>query len=115
MPSDTSLKPQWFQILLALAGGALHGTAVMEEVLERTDGEMKLWPATLYGSLRDLEAEGWIAEAEAPADAPTEGGRRRFYALTPEGRGVLALEARRLARYVSVARARDVLDEAGPA
>lgn len=112
---DTSLKPQWFQILLALAGGPLHGTAVMEEVLDRTEGEMKLWPATLYGSLRDLETAGWIAEAPPPDDAPTEGGRRRFYVLTAPGREVLAAEARRLARYVGVARARDVLDEAGRA
>ena len=115
MPSDTSLKPQWFQILLALAGGPLHGTAVMEEVLKRTGGEMKLWPATLYGSLRDLESEGWIEEAETPSDAPTEGGRRRFYALTAAGREVLAGEARRLEHYVRVARAREVLDEGNPA
>ena len=115
MPADTPLKPQWFQILLALAGGPLHGTAVMEEVLERTGGEMKLWPATLYGSLRDLESEGWIEEAEAPADAPTEGGRRRFYALTAMGREALASEARRLEHYVRIARSRDVLDEGNPA
>lgn len=115
MPGDTALKPQWFQILLALAGGPLHGTAIMEEVLERTDGEMKLWPATLYGSLRDLEAEGWIVEAPAPPEAPTEGGRRKFYALAPDGRAALAAEIRRLAGWVRVARDRAVLDEAGPA
>jgi DNA-binding PadR family transcriptional regulator len=108
MPQDV-LKPQWFQILLSLAGGDLHGTAVMEEVLARTDGEMKLWPATLYGSLRDLEERGWIRETEAPDDAPGEGGRRRFYSLTTAGRDVLAGEAGRLARYVDVARRRDVL------
>lgn len=115
MPGDTTLKPQWFQILLALAGGPLHGTAIMEEVLERTDGEMRLWPATLYGSLRDLESEGWIDEAPAPEDAPTEGGRRKFYVLAPEGREVLAAETRRLAQWVAVARDRAVLDEAGSA
>ncbi|HSM04499.1 MAG TPA: PadR family transcriptional regulator [Longimicrobiales bacterium] len=112
MPNDDALKPQWFQILLALAGGPLHGTAIMEEVLERTDGDMKLWPATLYGSLRDLEERGWIRETEAPDDAPAEGGRRRFYAVTDGGRDVLAAEAARLARYLEVARERDVL---GPA
>ncbi len=112
MPQDC-LKPQWFQILLSLAGGDLHGSAVMEEVLARTDGEMKLWPATLYGSLRDLEERGWIQEAEAPDDAPGEGGRRRFYRLTTAGRDVLAGEAERLARYLDVARRRDVLRGAG--
>jgi PadR family transcriptional regulator PadR len=112
MPNDDALKPQWFQILLALAGGPLHGTAIMEEVLERTDGDMKLWPATLYGSLRDLEERGWIRETGAPEDGPGEGGRRRFYEVTEGGREVLAAEAERLARYLEVARDRDVL---GPA
>lgn len=115
MAADTTLKPQWFQILLALAGGALHGSAIMEEVLERTDGEMKLWPATLYGSLRDLEGCGWIEEAEAPVGAPTEGGKRRFYALTEAGREALAAETRRFEGWVRVARARAVLDERNPA
>jgi len=109
MPNDDALKPQWFQILLALAGRPLHGTAIMEEVLERTSGEMKLWPATLYGSLRDLEERGWIQETDPPADAPVEGGRRRFYAMTGPGRAVLATEAERLAHYLAVARERDVI------
>ena len=108
MPQD-ALKPQWFQILLSLAGGDLHGSAIIEEVLARTDGEMKLWPATLYGSLRDLEERSWIREADPPEGSPVEGGRRRFYGLTDEGRVVLAGEVGRLARYVEVARARDVL------
>jgi DNA-binding PadR family transcriptional regulator len=115
MPNESSLKPQWFQILLALSAGPLHGTAVMEEVLARTAGEMKLWPTSLYGSLRDLEQQGWIAEADPPADAPTEGGRRRFYHMTPSGQEALAAEARRMASYLEVARARNVLGGAGPA
>lgn len=110
MPHASSLKPQWFQILLALAGGDLHGTAIMEEVLDRTDGEMKLWPATLYGSLRDLEETGWIRETTAPAEAPTEGGRRRFYSLTLNGRTALSEEVDRLASYVAVARTRMVTE-----
>lgn len=115
MSDDPTIRPHWFQILLALAAGPLHGTAIMEEVLERTGGEMKLWPGTLYGSLRELDAEGWIEETEPPPDAPTEGGRRRFYDITPAGRGALASEVQRLAEYVRVARARHVLDEPGRA
>lgn len=102
------LKPQWFHILLALAEEPLHGTAVMEEVLERTDGEMRLWPGMLYGSLKELDADGLIREVEAPADAPTEGGKRRFYALTAAGREALASEVARLDGFVRVARSRGV-------
>ena len=104
-----SLKPQWFQILFALSRGPMHGTAVMEEVLERTGGEMKLWPATLYGSLRDLQAVGWIQDTPPDADAPREGGKRRFHALTPLGDEALRAELRRMRALLDVARSRDLL------
>jgi DNA-binding PadR family transcriptional regulator len=113
--SDESLKPQWFHILLSLADGPRHGTAVMEEVLERTEGTVRLWPGMLYGSLSDLSDLGLIEETEAPSDAPTEGGRRRFYAVTEAGRAAVSREASRLATYVAVARSKRLLDEVGPA
>lgn len=109
------LKPQWFQILLSLADRDLHGTAIMEEVLERTDGHMKLWPGTLYGSLHAMSEEGLIRETEAPEDASTEGGSPRFYAITPEGSRALREAVERMAGYVRAAAAKDVLDEAEPA
>lgn len=103
------MKPQWFQILLSVADQRLHGTAIMEDVLERTDGLVRLWPGMLYGSLAELSDLGWIREADAPADAPTEGGRRRFWSITPSGRSALRLEAERLESYVQAARAKRVL------
>ena len=108
--ADESLKPHWFQILLALADGPLHGAAVMEDVLERTEGEMKLWPGTLYGSFRELDELAFIQETDAPEGAPTEGGRRRFYRITEAGRAALADEVIRLRGYVEAARAKGVLD-----
>lgn len=48
------LKVAWFHILLALSDGAQHGFAIREMVDVRTHGSVKLWPATLYGSIRDL-------------------------------------------------------------
>ena len=109
------LKPQWFQILLALSTGPMHGSAIMEEVLARTDGAMKLWPATLYGSLRDLEEAGWIVETEPDPDLPREGGKRRFHELSPHGAEVLRTELRRLQRILEVARTRDLLNDPGRA
>ncbi len=110
--SEQSMKPHWFQILLAVADGPMHGTAIMEEVLERTEGAMKLWPGTLYGSLRELEVAGWLRETHPPEGAPTEGGKRRFYRITPEGRATLAQEVHRLASFVRTARAKRVIGEA---
>ena len=48
------LKTQWFHILLSLAGGEQHGYGIMQEVLNRTEGKVRLWPATLYGSIKRL-------------------------------------------------------------
>ncbi len=111
MPNQT-MRPHWFQILLAVADGPMHGTAIMEEVLERTGGAMKLWPGTLYGSLRELEGAGWLSETSPPKDAPTEGGKRRFYRITSKGRAVLAEEVHRLASFVRAARAKRVIGKA---
>lgn len=107
------LKPQRFQILLALADHDLHGSAIMEEVLERTDGRMKLWPGTLYGSLHEMSEEGLIRETAPPADASPEGGNPRFYAITAEGRSVLRAHVERMADLIRVARAKDVIDDLG--
>jgi DNA-binding PadR family transcriptional regulator len=106
MPESSTLKSQWFHILLSLADRELHGTAIMEEVLQRTEGEVRLWPGTLYGSLRDLDERGLIDEVEPPPGAPTEGGKRRFYAITSRGRAVLRDEVERLAALVRSARAK---------
>jgi len=52
------LHSNWFHILLSLAGAEQHGYGIMQEVLERTNGAVRLWPATLYGSLKRLIAGG---------------------------------------------------------
>lgn len=115
MSEADALKPQWFHILLSLADRRLHGSAIVEEVLERTDGTVRLWPGTLYGSLRDMTDRGWITEVEAPDDAPTEGGKRKFYTITREGRLALREEVERLASFVRVARAKHVGPDPGQA
>jgi DNA-binding PadR family transcriptional regulator len=107
-PPALPLKPNWFHILLSLADGGLHGYGIMQEVLERTSGSLRLWPATLYGSLRRLMDHGLIEETGG-ADP-----RRRCYRLTARGHAVLATEIRRLEDLVRSARAkRPALDPEG--
>ena len=108
MTQHTRLKPHWFHVLLSLADRELHGTAIMEEVLERTEGHLRLWPGKLYGALRELTEERLIREVDAPEDAPTEGGKRRFYAITRGGSLALHEEVNRLSALVRVARAKYV-------
>ncbi len=98
------LKPQWFHILLALSEKARHGSGIVRAVLEQTDGKLRLWPATLYGSLEDVAAKGWISELTEPAERPKgESERKRFYGITPSGARILAAEANRLQSLASAA------------
>ena len=108
MTRHTRLKPHWFHVLLSLADRELHGTAIMAEVLERTEGHLRLWPGKLYGALREVTDERLICEVDPPEGAPTEGGKRRFYAITSSGRLALHEEVERLAALVRGARARAV-------
>jgi DNA-binding PadR family transcriptional regulator len=99
------LKPNWFHVLLSLADQEQHGYGIMQEVLDRTEGKVRLWPATLYGTLKRLiEAE--LIEESASRAAGDDDPRRRYYRLTRLGRRVLAAESRRLEDLVRVIRAK---------
>ena len=100
------LRTNWFHILLSLVGGEQHGYGIMQEVLERTEGKVRLWPATLYGSLKRLIEEGLIAESGDRPAPEFDDARRRYYRLTPLGQRVLDLESERLHELVRVLRAK---------
>lgn len=96
----TPLKPQWFHIMLSLAGGEQHGYGIMQEVLNRTTGKVRLWPATLYGSIKRLIAAELIEESDERPAPELDDARRRYYRLTPLGRQVLDAECERLQELV---------------
>ena len=100
------LKSAWYYILLALAGSDRHGLAIAREVQALSEGQIRLWPATLYGSIEALVDRGWIQELPGEPQRREESERRRYYRLTGTGRGILAAETDRLAALVRVARAR---------
>jgi DNA-binding PadR family transcriptional regulator len=94
------LKTQWFHIMLALAAEDQHGYGIMQEVFERTGGKVRLWPAAVYGSIKQLMEAELIAEsAERPAPE-LDDARRRYYRLTDVGRQVLDAERERLEELV---------------
>jgi DNA-binding PadR family transcriptional regulator len=112
MPPDRAtppMPPHWFQILLALADQDLHGLGIMHEVLERTGGRMRLWPAMLYRNLTRLVDHGLVTEIDAPPSASPGGGRPRYYRVTALGRRACAAEARQLAGFVDAARQKKLL------
>src|SRR5271163_383547 len=98
------LKTHWFHILLSLAGGEQHGYGIMQEVLQRTDGKVRLWPATLYGSIKRLIEAELIEDSEERPAPELDDARRRYYRLTALGRRVLDGECERLQELVRTIR-----------
>jgi DNA-binding PadR family transcriptional regulator len=96
------LKPHWFHVLLSLADQEQHGYGIMQEVLARTNGKVRLWPATLYGTLKRLIDEELIEESDERPAPERDDARRRYYRLTALGRGVLSAESQRLEDLVRV-------------
>jgi DNA-binding PadR family transcriptional regulator len=99
------LKPKVLHVLLAVADGPRHGYSIMQEVLERTGGQVRLWPAGLYGLLRELEKLHLIEESDNRPAAGEDDERLRYFALTSHGKRVLDAEVRRLEAIVNHARA----------
>ncbi len=98
------LHNNWFHILLSLAGSEQHGYGIMLEVLQRTGGEVRIWPATLYGSLQRMISCGLIEESDERPVEELDDARRRYYRLTRLGRKVLNLECERMEKLIRMAR-----------
>src|SRR5438270_6531671 len=97
-----------FHILLSLADGrGLHGYAIIQEISERTSGEVSLTASTLYAAIKRLVDAGAIAEVDAPGE--TGGAPRRCYRITRAGRQLARDEAERLERTVAMARDKRLL------
>lgn len=108
-PGDIgTLTPMEFEILLSLGAGDRHGYAIIQDIGERSGGALTVRPGTLYRALSRL-LDGGIVE-ELAGDPDDE--RRRRYTLTTQGRRVARLEAERLERQVTTARARRLLKAA---
>ncbi len=79
-----------FYILLCLRKES-HGYNIIRIVEELTDGEIRISPGTMYGSLSKMEKDGLIRFVR-------EEEKRKIYCITDLGRDVLALEIKRIER-----------------
>lgn len=79
-----------FYILLCLRKEA-HGYSIVQQVEELTQGEIRLSPGTMYGSLSKMEKDGLISFIR-------EEEKRKIYRITELGTEVLGLEMKRIER-----------------
>ena len=113
------LTPVVLHILLALAGEdrddqhVRHGYAVAQEVEALTEGQIRMGPGTLYGSIQRMLGASLIEEAPRSRGrtAGEDDDRRRYYRLTGLGRRVLQLELARLAQVLRIARRKHLLGD----
>lgn len=115
MPGSRRLEPQVplsaqvFQILLSLIDSDMHGYALIQDIRERTRGEIALTASTLYAATKRLLAAGWIDEIDYDAPPPDHDDRRRYYRISSAGRAAARAEALRLERLTAMARDKRLL------
>ena len=105
------LPPATFHILLALVDQERHGYAIIQDVEERTGGELRMSAGTLYRSVARMVEQGLIAEVLKRPTARLDDERRRYYRITPFGTAVARAEMARLSQLVRLARARGLTPE----
>ena len=102
-----NLTESMFYVLMAFSEGAKCGTEVADYVEKKTDGAVKLGPATLYTILGKFEVEAYIKETEVV-------GRKRTYEITDKGLQAYRDEIARLWRCVMDAGRKEVLGDERP-
>jgi DNA-binding PadR family transcriptional regulator len=106
--SPQPLTPAVFHILLSLADGEKHGYGIMKNVEAQTQGQIKMGPGTMYGSIKRMLAAGLIEESEERPDPELDDERRRYYRLTAAGRKVAVAETQRLTQVLKIARQKHI-------
>jgi DNA-binding PadR family transcriptional regulator len=106
-----TLSRDTLHILIALADRDRHGYSIMQEIGERTGGQVRLSPSTLYSAIKRLLEEGFIEELAERPDPEHDDERRRYYRLTREGRRAAVEEARQLEKLLSDARSSGLVPE----
>ncbi|MBQ5712078.1 MAG: PadR family transcriptional regulator [Oscillospiraceae bacterium] len=74
-----------------------HGYGVVQTVERLTDGQIRLAPGTMYGSLSKMEKDGLIRFLR-------EEEKRKIYIITELGQEVLELELKRIERLYRTAK-----------
>ena len=94
------LTESMFYVLMALMRCPMCGIEIAECIEKRTQGRIRLGPATLYTILGKFREEAFIWETEAE-------GRKRTYSITNKGIEAYMQERQRLLRCLSDADAEE--------
>jgi PadR family transcriptional regulator, regulatory protein PadR len=96
---DSAKKGSADLLILALVDEqAFHGYDIARRIEERSDGTLRFTLASLYATLYRLEERGlirgrWVERAGQR--------RRRYYRITDDGRGILAMQREEWGRFIA--------------
>ena len=105
------LPPATFHILLAVLNGERHGYGIMQDIEERTEGDLRMSAGTLYRSVARMVEQGLLTEVTPRRRTMNDDERRRYYRITAFGTAVARAEMRRLSQLVRLARASGLTPE----
>ena len=94
------LQETTFFILLSLAQTPKHGYAILQDVADLSDGRLQLSTGTLYGALRRMLDQGWIARFDE-ASGVVDGRVRKAYRLTDLGQKILNADTARMQELIT--------------
>ena len=90
---------------MAVADEDRHGYAIIQEVMSRTSGDVRLSPGTLYRSVQRMLEQDLIVEVHERPAPELDDERRRYYRITAFGKKVATAEVQRLSELLKLARA----------
>ena len=88
------LTESMFYVLMAFRHQPMCGIDVVNFIEHRTNGRIRMGPATLYTILARFEKEKWIREIDVD-------GRKRTYVITEKGSSAYDAELQRLQQCVA--------------
>jgi DNA-binding PadR family transcriptional regulator len=98
--TESPLREPTFLILTALAAGPQHGYGIMTDVVQISEGRVRLRAGTLYAALNRLDTDRLV---EVDREEIVDARLRRYYRLTPEGARRLQREVKRMRSTTAVA------------
>ena len=106
------LQTHVFHILLSLLERERHGYSIIQDIDQRTGGEVILGTSTLYAAIKRMVGTGLLQEVPKPPDTDSDDSRRRYYRATELGLRVASEEARRIRRLGEIVAQTELLDGA---
>lgn len=92
-------------VLLAVGEGAAHGYAIGRDIEQRSGGRLDPTTGALYQALKRLTRDRLVRQVRPPKGSDVD-ARRKYFALTAEGRRAVSAEIRRLDGLVELAQQR---------